>query len=68
MNFDVPKVVKICGITTAEDCRVAIDSGAPVLETALDGTGQNIVIRVRTYFWCGVEDWRYWYAANKATS
>ena len=28
MNFDVPKVVKICGITTAEDCRVAIDSGA----------------------------------------
>jgi hypothetical protein len=47
---------------------VAIDSGAPVLETALDGTGQNIVIRVRTYFGCGVEDWRYWYAANKATS
>ena len=28
MNFDVPKVVKICGITTPEDCRVAIDSGA----------------------------------------
>ncbi|CAL6295910.1 unnamed protein product [Bathycoccus prasinos] len=28
MNFDIPKVVKICGITTPEDCRVAIDSGA----------------------------------------
>jgi hypothetical protein len=47
---------------------VAIDSGVPILETAMDATGQNVVIRVRTYFGCGVEDWRYWAAFDKATS